>query len=133
MKNAFHFILKALFVLKIVKFLSWLFAGKLHVENDLIRKIRLISKSMMSQPSKKTIAIHIFTNISRSKGNQAMKFSQLIACNIKNIFLEKSCTKCSKKTIPRPFSKKLKLSISLDQYCKVFCILVKFFAKLMTM
>ena len=26
-------------------------------------------------------------NISRSKGNQAMKFSQLIAYNVRNIFL----------------------------------------------
>ena len=44
-----------------------------------------------------------------------MKFGQLVAYNIKNIFLEKSYTKYSGETIPRPFSKKLKLSISLDQ------------------
>ena len=30
-------------------------------------------------------------------------------------FLEKWCTKCGGKTSPRPFSEKLKLSISLDQ------------------
>ena len=44
-----------------------------------------------------------------------MKSGQLIECNIRNIFLEKPYTKCGGKTIPRPFSEKLKLSISLDQ------------------
>ena len=33
------------------------------------------------------------------------------------------CTKYGKETIPRPFSKKSKLSISLDQYSKVLSIL----------
>ena len=33
---------------------------------------------MKSQTSLQTIAIHILTNISRSKGNQAIKFGQLI-------------------------------------------------------
>ena len=50
---------------------------------------RLISKFMMSEPGKQTIAIHILPNISRSRGNQTMKFGQLIKYNIKNIFLEK--------------------------------------------
>ena len=50
-----------------------------------------------------------------NKGNQTMKFGQLIECNMRNIFLEKSYTKCGRETIPRPFSKKSKLSISLDQ------------------
>ena len=44
-----------------------------------------------------------------------MKFGQLIECNIGNIFLEKSYTKCGGETNPRPFSEKLKLSISLNQ------------------
>ena len=34
---------------------------------------------------------------------------------MKNIFLEKSYTQCGVETSPRPFSEKLKLSISLDQ------------------
>ena len=38
--------------------------------------------------------MQILPNISRSKGNQAMKFGQLIDFNMKNIFLEKSYTKC---------------------------------------
>ena len=44
-------------------------------------------------------------NISRSKGNQAMKFSQLIEYNLRNIFLGESYTKCGGETIPRPFFK----------------------------
>ena len=63
---------------------------------------------------KQTIAIHILSNMSRSKGNQIMKCGQLIEYNMKNIFLGKSYTKCCTETIPRPFSKKPKLSISLD-------------------
>ena len=43
-----------------------------------------------------------------------MGFGQLIECNIKNIFLEKSYTKCGGETSPRSLSEK-KLSISLDQ------------------
>ena len=46
-------------------------------------------------------------HISRSKGNQAMKFGQLIKHNTRNIFLEKSYTKCGGD--PRPFSKKIKI------------------------
>ena len=70
---------------------------------------------MTSQPDKQTIVIHILPNISRSNGNQTMKFGQLIEYNMKNIFLYKSYTKCGGETSPRPFSGKLKLSISLDQ------------------
>ena len=43
-----------------------------------------------------------------------MKFGQLIEWNMGNIFLKKSYTKWDGKTNPRPFSEKLKLSISLD-------------------
>ena len=83
--------------------------------NSLIGKIRLISKSMTSQPGYQTIAIHILPNISRSKGNQAMKLDELIENNMRNIFAEKSYAKCAGETIPRPLSKKSKLSISLNQ------------------
>ena len=38
---------------------------------------------------------------------------------MRNIFLEKSYTKCGGETTPRPFSKKTKLSISRDQQSKV--------------
>ena len=45
--------------------------------DDWIRKIRLISKFMASRPGYQTITILILPNISRSKGNQKMKFGQL--------------------------------------------------------
>ena len=63
--------------------------------------------------------MHILSNISRSKGNQTMKFGKFIEYNMRNIFVKKSCTKQDEETIPRPFSKKSKLSISLDQQAKV--------------
>ena len=53
-----------------------------------------------------------------------MKFGQLIECNMRNIDLSKSYTKCGRETIPRPISKKLKLSISWDQYSKSFIYFV---------
>ena len=68
-KNAFYFTSKVLFVLKIFKFLSWSFG---HVSKRLDW----------------AIVIHILPNISRSKGNQTIKFGLLIYCNMK------SYTKC---------------------------------------
>ena len=50
-------------------------------------------------------SIRILPDISRSKSNQAMEFGQLIEYNMRNIFLEKSCTKCGEETSPRPFLK----------------------------
>ena len=46
--------------------------------------------------------------------NQTYKFIQLVEYNMRNIFLEQSFTKYGEAS-PRPFSKKSKLSISLDQ------------------
>ena len=58
---------------------------------------------MTSQPGKETIATYILLNISRSKGNQTMKFGKLIKYNMRNIFLEKAYTKYGGETIPRPW------------------------------
>ena len=44
---------------------------------------------MGSQPGLQTIPVHILPNISQSKGNQTMKFGQLIEQNKRNIFLQK--------------------------------------------
>ena len=63
----------------------------------------LISKIVASQPGKQTIAIQISFNISRSKGNQAMKFDQLIEYNMSNIFVEKLCKNMVEKLFPDPF------------------------------
>ena len=69
---------------------------------------------MMLKPGKLTNVINILLNISRSKGNQKINFIQLIEHNMTNIFLDKSYIKCDGESIPRPFSKNSKLSISLD-------------------
>ena len=61
-----------------------------------------------------------------------MKFGQLIEYNLRNIFLEKLYTKCGGETIPLPFFKKSKWSLSLDQYSKVLYILFLLFGKLRT-
>ena len=61
---------------------------------------------MTSQTRKKTIVIHILPETSKRKGNHTMKFGQFIEYNMRNIFLEKSCTKYGGETISRPFSKK---------------------------
>ena len=61
-----------------------------------------------------------------------MKPCQLVEYNFRNIFLEKSYTKCGEETFPRPFSEKSKLSTSLDQYSEVLSILFLLFAKLRT-
>ena len=70
---------------------------------------------MTSQSAKQTIAIQILPNISRNKGNQTMKFGQLIELNMKNNLLENLNTKYGGETSPRSFSEKLKLIVSLDQ------------------
>ena len=72
------------------------------IKNGLIRKIRLTSKFMMSQPGLQTIAIHILPKISQSKGNQTMKFGQLIVSNKRDTFLQKLCQKWGRETSSRP-------------------------------
>ena len=62
---------------------------------------------MTSQPGQQALAIYILTGISKSKGNQEMKFGQLIDYNMINIFVEKSYTKFGRETIPRPLPKYL--------------------------
>ena len=70
MKNVFYFTLKALFVLKILKFLSLSFG---HVE----KKARLEGKAYFKIHDittwLKTVATYISLNMSRSKRNQTMK------------------------------------------------------------
>ena len=100
MENAFYFILKAPFFLKIFKFLSWLFGNV--KKTACIKNIMLISKLMTSQPGWQTITMHILPNISRSKGNQTIKFGQLVDYNKQNVFLQKSCKTWGRETSFRP-------------------------------
>ena len=55
---------------------------------------------MTPQPGKQTK--YIFTNISRSKGNQTMKFGQIIEYNMRNIFHTQNA---KEKLFPDPFIK----------------------------
>ena len=59
-------------------------------KNDLIRKLRLISKFMKSQAGQLILTIHILPNISRYKGNHTMELGQLIEYSMRNIFSQKS-------------------------------------------
>ena len=48
---------------------------------------------MTPQTGQKTSAIHVLPNISRNKGNQALKFDRLIKYSVRNIFLRQPCRK----------------------------------------
>ena len=56
----------------------------------------------MSQLGKQAMAIHIFSNIFKGKGNQAMRFGQLIEYNRINIFLHESPRKLIWEASSRP-------------------------------
>ena len=43
-----------------------------------MRMKSLILKSMTSEPGQQTVTLHILLNISQIKGNQTMKFGQVI-------------------------------------------------------
>ena len=89
---------------------------------------------MTSQPGSQTIVIHILSNISRSNGNQTIKFGQLTEQNMRNIVLENFYTKYGGKTIPRHFPKKSKLSIYQDiveGYGNIFKLTCKSHIKLL--
>ena len=77
LKNTFYFISKALLVLKIFKFCPDFLdhVGK-QFDKMVILKINDVTNCQQA------ITIHIFPNISRSKGNQTMKLGQLIEYNI---------------------------------------------------
>ena len=86
-KNALYFMLKALSVLEIFTFLSWLFV---YVEKQLSKccfKIYDVTDWTTN------IKIHMLPNIEISKGYKALKFIQLVKYNMKIIFLQKSCRK----------------------------------------
>ena len=51
----------------------------------LLRKRSLILKVMSSQAGQQIITIHILPNMSKSKGNQPIKYKQLIEYNVTNM------------------------------------------------
>ena len=48
---------------------------------------------MTSQTGQQIITIHTLPNISRSNGNQAIKFNQLRKYSMINFFVDESCRK----------------------------------------
>ena len=68
-----------------------------------------------AQARQKIITTHILLKISTSKGNQTMKFGQLIKYNMKNILFKNSYTNYGGEASSRPFYNKSKLSIFLGQ------------------
>ena len=80
-----------IYVLKTFTVLSRLFD---HLGKPLDKKLRLIPKIMTSQTWEQIITVQILPNISRSKGNQAIKFGQLIKWD------KQSYAKCGRKLFP---------------------------------
>ena len=66
--------------------------------------------------------MHILPNIGRSRGNQTVKFIQLIEYNMRNIFLEKLYTKYNGEIITKSFSKITVEHISGSIVC-FYCML----------
>ena len=116
MKNAFSFILKALFILKIFKLLSRLFYN---AEKQVGQKDQVNFNIYEVATWEKNHYNTLLSNISRVQGNQTTKFGKLIKYNKINIFLQKLYTNCGGEVLARPFSKKSKLNISLNQQSKV--------------
>ena len=78
---------------------------------------------MTSQSGQQIITIYTLPSISRCKGNQTIKFDQLIEYKMRNIFLEKSNTKCCGEATTRPFYK------SLDQQSEMLKSLFLFYVQ----
>ena len=89
-ENAFYFTLKALFVLKILN----LYLDFLVMQQNPERE-------------KQTIAIHILPNISKSKGNQTIKFGQLIGYIWEAFFLKNHTQNVLEKQFPDLFLKRI--------------------------
>ena len=70
-------------------------------KSDLMGRLRLVSKFMMSQPGKQTITMHILPNTSRNKEIWTIEFARLVDYHTGNNFLQKSCRKCGRRTISR--------------------------------
>ena len=69
----------------------------------MIRKIRLTSKFVTSQPGLETIAIHILSNMSQSKGNQTITFRQLIELSRQLFFFKNYAENEARRLVPDLF------------------------------
>ena len=84
-KNAFYLISNTF---RSQRYLNFYLDFLVIEKTGLIRKIRLITNFMTSQPVSETTTIHTLPNTSQSKGNQTMKFGQIIEYSKINIFLK---------------------------------------------
>ena len=66
---------------------------------------------MTSQTRQEIFTTYTFPNISRSKSDQTMKFSQFIEYNMRNIFLQNHTQNGVEKAFPDPFIEKKKKKI----------------------
>ena len=117
MKNAFRFMLKALFVL--LRYLNVCLDIFEDLGKQLDKKVTDNFKiydvtDWETNNCKAGIAQYL-----EKKGNRTMKFGQFIECNMRNIFLEKSYTKCGGKASPDSFIKNQNLWINSLKCYKV--------------
>ena len=71
-----------------------MFLRYLHFSPDFFRYVgKQLDQKAKVQTGTQTITINILPCISKTKGNQTMKFGELIEYSVGNIFLQKSCTK----------------------------------------
>ena len=102
MKNAFYFIVKALFVFERFTCLSWPFGyEEKRLDKEAIDNFKIYDVKEWTTNNYNTHIVHI----SSSQCNQAMKIGQLIEYNTRNIFIEKLYTKYGGEASPRPFHK----------------------------
>ena len=94
--------LKALFVLELFQFLFWIFG---HAKNDFQVNFKFCDATDWIINNYNTYIARYL----KSKGNQKIwenqKFGQLIERNMRNIFLEKSCTNMMEKPVLDRFLK----------------------------
>ena len=103
----------ALKIMKIVfKFLSWRFG---HVSKRVDQKDKVNFKFYdVTAWLKNTCSAHIAQYLEKKRQSDNESWS-VNRSKMRSIYLEKSYTKCGWETSPRPFLKKPKLSISLNQ------------------
>ena len=99
MKNAFCFVLKALFVLKIFKFLYWFFG---HTEKTAWLETSSYFQNLWlyNLVNKQLQWTHCPI---KSKGNQTKKFGQSIEYNKRIIFLQNHAGNKVERLVPGPF------------------------------
>ena len=109
MKNAFYFTLKALFILMIFKFLSWLFC---HVEKRLDKKDKVNFK-IYDVTTWFTNSYNTYRLISKEI-KAIRQWSLSVSRTWETFFLNNHTQNVVKKLIPDPFLK-IKITLSLDQ------------------